>query len=64
MPRFSIAIALVLAMLSAPAVAQVSTGQIAVTPNAAAYVSGYCLGGVLAVPNLVRFEVRDGSQNK
>lgn len=49
-------------MLSASAVAQVSTGQIAVTPNAAAYVSGYCLGGVIAVPNLVRVGQNGGTQ--
>ena len=36
------------------ACAQVSTSQVTVTPSASAYVSGYCLGGVLAVPNMVR----------
>lgn len=37
-----------------PAAAQVSTSQVAVVPNASAYSAGQCVGGVLAVPNMVR----------
>jgi hypothetical protein len=42
------------ALMASPALAQVSTSQVSVTPNAAQYTAAYCLGGVLNVPNLVR----------
>ncbi len=32
----------------------VATTQVTVTPNAAAYSAGQCIGGVLTVPNMVR----------
>jgi hypothetical protein len=47
----------VLLALAAPAAAQVNSvagSQVVVTPNAAAYVAGNCLGGVLTAPGLVR----------
>ena len=33
--------------------AQTVTSQLSITPNASAYTSGYCLGGVQYVPNMI-----------
>ena len=48
-------LALCAALFAAGAHAQgVSTAQVAVTPSASAYTAGYCLGGVLTVPQMFR----------
>lgn len=38
----------------AQTVGYVVTGQVKVTPNSGAYSAGYCLGGVLTVPKMIR----------
>jgi hypothetical protein len=54
MKNFFLVLLALASFLIAPDVeAQVSYGTVTVTPNAAAYVAGYCVGGVLTVPNMV-----------
>jgi hypothetical protein len=55
-------LALCLAALPAASeVGGVSQQQVAVTPTATAYVAGYCLGGVLAVPNMLTVQGPGGT---
>lgn len=54
MRPLSIAAAALWFFACAPVLAQVATSQVAVTPNSGAYSAGQCVGGVLAVPNMVR----------